>query len=768
MKNVPFTILMLASIFTTSFASNKITGTVIDDNDNSRLVGANVMLTDSTAQVIAATATDNDGKFTLEDINDGSFILQISYMGYTPQSVALTNLDKDVDLGTISLVASSTVLNEVVVEGDAVINKIDRQIILPTTAQRKVSTNGISLLQHMQVPSLVIDPLDKSVKTGSGKDVQLRINGVESTKDEVLAINPSDVVRIEYHDMPGLRYGNAAAVVDYIVKKKTTGGNIAGDLTNGVKPLGAGDYNLSARYNFNKSALSAVFSYHRRDLEWIRENYETFIYPDHTLQNREMGNPTKFKFDKMNLSISYNYANDRNMLNIAFRNSYDNTPNSFSDRNSTLYQDDTEYDISYNQRSKSYIPSLDIYYQLNLKNDRHLYLDVVGTYLKSSNDSRYSMTNDAITPDEIISHVDGEKYSIIGEAIYEMPLWNGTFTAGAKYNQSRTQNIYDGNISSKVNMEMSEAYMFAEFRSHVNKLNYIIGIGGMRTYYEQEEMKQEKYIVRPTLTLSYNFTNNIYLKYNAYVSGYSPSLADLSDVMQEMDAYQVRHGNPSLSSVTFYTNSLTAGWNSRHVNVELSGQYSYDDKPIMEETLYENGKFIRTYANQRGFHRLNLQATVQVLPFKEYMAIRLTPFFNRYISNGNDYTHTHSNCGFRGSIMGMYKNWSMMIDMNTSYHNLWGETLEKGEKLHSIAVGYNTHKWGIQMMLMNPFTKRYSIEAENLSRLAPYSQLAYSDDFKRMVMINFSFNLDFGKLIDIGGKRINNSDTDTGILSGSK
>ena len=362
------------------------------------------MLTDSTAQVIAATATDNDGKFILEDINDGSFILQISHIGHTPQSIVLTNLDKDVDLGTISLVASSTVLNEVVVEGDAVINKIDRQIILPTTAQRKMSTNGISLLQHMQVPSLVIDPLDKSVKTGSGKDVQLRINGVESTKDEVLAINPSDVVRIEYHDMPGLRYGNAAAVVDYIVKKKTTGGNIAGDLTNGVKPLGAGDYNLSARYNFNKSALSAVFSYHRRDLEWIRENYETFIYPDHTLQNREMGNPTKFKFDKMNLSISYNYANDRNMLNITFRNSYDNTPNSFSDRNSTLYQDDIEYDISYNQRSKSYIPSLDIYYQLNLKNDRHLYLDVVGTYLKSSNDSRYSMTNDAITPDEIISH----------------------------------------------------------------------------------------------------------------------------------------------------------------------------------------------------------------------------------------------------------------------------------------------------------------------------------------------------------------------------
>lgn len=768
MKNGLLTILMIASMIASSFASNKITGIVIDGDDNSKLIGANVMLTDTATRIISTTTSDNDGQFKLEGVDNGSFILQVSYMGYTPQSVALTNLDKNVDLGTISLVASTTVLNEVIVEGNTVINKIDRQIILPTTAQRKVSTNGISLLQHLQVSSLVINPLDKSIKTSLGKDVQLRINGMESTKEEVMAINPADVIRIEYHDMPGLRYGNAAAVVDYIVKKKTTGGNIAGDLTNGIKPLGVGDYYLSARYNFNKSALSAVLNYNRRDLEWIRENYETFIYPDHTLINREMGNPTKFKFDKMNFSISYNYSDNRNMLNIAFRNSYDNTPNSFFDRNSTLYQEGTEYDIAYNQKSKSYIPSLDIYYQLNLKNDRHLYLDMVGTYIKSNNDSRYSMTNDAITPDEIISHVDGDKYSIIGEAIYEMPLWNGTLTAGAKYNQSWTKNIYDGNISSKVNMDMSEAYMFAEFRSHVNKLNYIIGVGGMRTYYQQGGISQEKYIVRPTLTLSYNFTNNIFLKYNAYISGYSPSLADLSDVMQEMDAYQVRRGNPSLRSVTFYTNSLTAGWHGRHVNIELSGQYSYDDKPIMEETLYENGKFIRTFANQRGFHRLNLQATVQVLPFKEYIAIRLTPFFNRYISNGNDYAHTHSNFGFRGSIMGMYKNWSMMIDMNTSYHNLWGETLEKGEKLHSIAVGYNTEKWGIQMMLMNPFTKRYEVCVENLSGLAPYDQAAYSDDFKRMVMINFSFNFDFGKLLNIGGKRINNSDTDAGILSGSK
>ena len=749
-------------------AGNKITGIVVDDGDNSQLVGVSVMLAGVDGKMVKGVATDDGGRFEIGNVADGSFVLHFTYIGHEPQSLSLTNLAEDVNVGTIKLRPSANMLDEVVVESDAVIHKIDRQIILPTQVQRKASTNGVSLLQHLQIPTLAINPMDKSITTNFGDAVQLRINGVEATKEEVVALRPKDVVRVEYHDNPGLRYGNVAAVVDFIVKNNETGGNIAADLTNGVNPLGVGDYNVSARYNRNKSVLSTVFSWERRDLDWIRENYETFTYPTYTIQNKEIGNPTRLKYDNMNISLSYNYADDKNMLNIAFRNAYSNTPNSFSDRNSVLYQEDVEYSVIDRQKTKSNIPSIDVYYQRSMKNGQNLYIDVVGTYLKSSNDRRYSMAETGSEPTAIVSEVDGSKYSIIGEAIYERPLWGGTFTAGAKHSHSLTDNMYDGDISSKVKMRMEETYVFAEYRSRIKKLDYVIGLGAMRTGYEQEGFTQEKWIVRPTLTLSYAVTNSVFLRYNAYMSGYSPSLSDLSDVTQGMDAYQVRRGNPALHSVTFYTNSLSASWRSRYVNVELLGRYSYDDKPIMEETLYDSGKFVRTYANQRGFHRINAQATVQVFPFGEYVAVRLTPFFNRYISNGNNYTHTHTNWGFRGSIMAQYKNWGMMIDMNTSYHSLWGETITRGEKLHSIAVGYNTEKWGIQMMLMNPFTKRYEQGVENLSKLAPYSQVAYSDDFKRMVMLNVSFNLDFGKQRNASDKRINNSDNDTGILSGSK
>lgn len=759
---------VMLAVQVAAIAGNRISGRLLDDNDNSALTGANVVLQADTSKVLFVSVTDGTGHFEIKDVDDGSYVLRFSCLGYELQSVSLANLDDDIDVGEIRLVPTATALGEVVVEGSAVINKIDRQIILPTLAQRKASTNGISLLQHLQVASLVINPLDKSIKTNLGDEVQLRINGVVSDKNDVMALHPADIVRIEYHDNPGLKYGDAAAVVDYIVKRKETGGNVAADLMNGIKPLGAGDYNISARYNRNKSVVGAVFSWERRDLEWTRENRETFVYPGRAVENREIGNPTKIKYDRMNLNLSYNYADDKNMLNVAFRNIYNNTPNSFYDRNSVLYQDGTAYNITNKQKEDSYIPSLDVYYQCSMKNRQNLYVDVVGTYLKSSSDRYYSMSQTGMPADEIVSMVDGERYSIIGEAIYEKQFDNGTLTAGGRHSQSSMNNVYDGNLSSKVDMNQAETYVFAEFQSSVKRLNYRIGIGAMRTYYEQGGASQEKYIFRPTLSLSYNFNDKVFLRYRAEMSGYAPSLADLSDVTQAMDLYQVRRGNPALHSVTYYTQSLMASWRSRYVNVELFGRYSYDDNPMMEETLYEDGMFVRTTANQRGFHRLNLQTTVQVMPFKEYIMVRLTPYFNRYISLGNGYTHTHSNPGFRGSIMGMYKNWSMMIDMNTSYHTLWGETLQKEEKLHSVAIGYNTEKWGVQMMLMNPFTKRYEQSVENRSRLAPYNQVAYSNDFKRMVMVNVSFNLDFGKQRNAVGKRINNSDTDTGILSGNK
>lgn len=56
-----------------------------------------------------------------------------------------------------------------------------------------------------------------------GGELQLRINGAKAEVEEIKALQPSDIIRIEYHDNPGLRYGNAEVVLDYIVRRPETG-----------------------------------------------------------------------------------------------------------------------------------------------------------------------------------------------------------------------------------------------------------------------------------------------------------------------------------------------------------------------------------------------------------------------------------------------------------------------------------------------------------------------------------------------------------------
>ena len=763
-------LIVLALAQVSAYAGNTIFGRIIDDVEGDPLIGATASIFDEDGNILTGETADVEGYFTLKNVNNGSYVMLFQYLGYEDMRIEITNIEKDVDMGDVRLIVSAVSLDEVIVSGDAVVKKSDRQMIMPTQEQKRVATNGVNLLQHIPISRITVSPLDKTIKTTLGDEVQLRINGVEATKEEVGAICPDDVIRVEYYDNPGLRYGGVAAVLDYIIRKKEDGGNVAGDFTNGITHLGYGQYNLSAKYNWKKSAISAVTSWQRRDLEWTRVNYEDFVYPDCTVHNIELGEPTKVKFDYMNFTLNYNRNDEQGVFNVALRNSYDDKPNAVTDRNSTLYQGDKIYSISDKLQLRSYIPSLDIYYQLNLMNDQHLYFDVVGTYINSSSNRQFSLieigTEDN-TP-AIISQTEGDKYSIIGEAIYERPLGKGKMTAGIKHTQAYMNNVYDGNISSKVSMNTAESYLFAEYNQKINRFTYTLGVGGMRTWYQQGDLSQEKYILRPTLSLSYNAPKNFYFRYNAYRSGYSPSLSDLSNVTQEIDIYQIRRGNPDLHSVTFVSNSLTASWKCKYVSIELFGRYSYDHKPIMEETLFDGDRFIRTMVNQKGFHRLNFQSTIQLYPYKEHIMITLNPFFNRYISNGNNYTHTHSNLGFRGGIVGRYKKWIVMAEMNTSFHDLWGETLSRGEALHSIAVGYNYDKFSIQCMVLNPFTKRYEQGVDNLSEQAPNKQLAYSTQLSQIVMLNLSFNLDFGKQNYSGGKRINNSDNDSGILSGTK
>ena len=755
-------------------ANNKVSGVIKDAADKSALIGVNVCLKQGDQQV-SGTVTDAHGKFSLE-AETGEFVLECSYIGYEPIGMSLA-VSGNIHLGTIEMNEASTELGEVVVEGDAVIQKVDRQILLPNKEQLGASSDGMSLLQNLQIPRIVVNPVENSVKTLANQEVQLRINGIEASSSEVMAINPKDVIRIEYHDQPGVRYNGAAAVINYIVKHRDTGGNLMLNASNGVTMPGWGEYHLSGKVNFGKSSFSLITHYSPRDVYWTRTNSETYNFSTGTIENREVGEPTRFKMNPVNIGLTYNWTNgEKNMLQISLRDNMNFTPYAQSNRDTYLYQGTDSFAIHDHESSKSISPSLDIYYEHNLPDDNHLYFDVVGTYINSSNDRRFEqlpLGETVADTTDVTSRVRGNKYSLIGEAIYEKDWENIGLTVGVRHNQQWMENTYLGSADATVNMTTAETYAFAEVQQRVKQFSYAVGIGAMHTYIKQGGQKSSNWIARPQLTMSYDFGKGVFWKYKGYVSGYQPSLSAMSDVAQQIDKYQIRQGNPNLKPVMFVTNEMQLSWQSKHVNLNLWANYSYDHKPIMDETyeqLIDGQSYaVRAYANHRGFHRLQVAPSVQVRVLNNSLIFTVAPFANYYVSLGNSYTHKHFNPGVRASIMGMYKGWQFFGEVTTRYNNLWGETLEHGEFYHHIGLGYNADKWGFRAMLMNPFSVNgYSIETKDLSALAPNTQHAEMRDFRQMLILNFHCNLDFGTQRRDSGKRINNEDKENGILSGAK
>lgn len=755
----------------TSMAQVKISGTVIDANTHSAIEFANIALLTQDSVFVSGTSSDTEGLFAFKTIQEGKYLLSGAFVGYKKMYVPVYVAKEPVNLGAISMEMSDVSLKDVTVTANSIVQKSDRKIIIPSEAQIKASNSGVTLLRNLQLSRIVINPINNTISIPGGDEVQLRINGVEVTINEIVALQPTNIIRIEYHDEPGMRYGNAAAVIDYITRRKDSGGNISTNLTNVLSKAGISDNFMSGKVNHKRSEFGVNAYWRYRDIDWTRQNKETFVFPDKTLLRKEIGEPTKFKENNLNLSLNYNLNEaDKYLFNVTFRNNLEKYPNSFTDRKSLIYSSDNPDPLTINDHtySRSNASSLDLYYQKNMRKDQMLIFNVVGTYIDSKNKREYQEYRNDILNTDILSNIVGDKYSLIAEGIYEKKIAESKFSAGMKHTQSYTNNVYSGNVATSLGLNFAETYAYIEYQMRKSKFNYTFGLGTMRTYNSQGGEHNEKYIFRPTLRVSYNINENTYVRYNGYISGYSPSLSDLNNVEQPIDSLQIRRGNPNLNMVWYYTHTLNAGFNKGILGAEFFMRYSYDHKPIMEQITLENGKFVRANVNQKGFHRLYLETTFKVKPLKDIITLSVAPRFSRFISQGDDYTHTFSTWGVRGALNVTYKKWYFTAEGYTRWKNFWGEEYIKGETWHMIMLGYNASKWSLGVGAYNPFMKTYDQNTYNYSKLTPNQSYVFTDKAAKLLVVSFSLNLNFGRQFKAGDKRLNNDDTDSGIMTGSK
>lgn len=752
-------------------AQHSLSGEILDKKDMSPIEYANVTLMKPDSSYVTGTNSDESGYFILNNLEKKDYLLSIKYIGYKTVYLSI-NKYESINLGKIYIEPDAIALKDVTITAQSVINKTDRKLIMPSESQVKASTNGIDLLQKLQLPRLTFDFLSNSVVMAGKGTLQLRINGIEVTNAEIVALRPDEIIRIEYHDQPGARYGNADAIIDYITKRKESGGNINGNGMNVLAKQIFSENNFSAKINHKKSEFSANTYWSGRKFNWTRQNDETFRFPNNDILERsEEGLPTKFKSDHLHSTVNYSLVDkDKYYFNARFRYNYWTQPNSYTDRKSTLTTSDNPIPLHiYDHESQKHnIPALDLYYSHNLKNNQLLIFNIVGTYITSNNNRQYQEMREENPVTDIYSKIKGNKYSLITEGIYEKGFSAGKLTAGLKHNQSYTHNVYSGNSSANINMITAETYAYTEYQWKKNKLSYTANIGVMRTYYRQGNENQDRYTFRPSFSTTYNINDHTFIRARTYIWGGNPSLGDLNNVEQAVDSLQIRRGNPNLKSYLDYGGNIAFGYNKGIIGIDVYAQYKYLRKPVMESIIFEDGFFVRLPENQKSYQHFSTEATIKIRPLKEYITISLTPGINYYKSHGHTYKHTYTNPYFRINIDAMYKNFIMNFWATTANDWFYGEAMYQGEAFQTFALGYKQPNYSIMLGAMNPWGMDYKTKNESWSNLYSSKSQLVGDNLTPLFFVRFSFNINFGRQFNGNGRRLNNTDTDSGLMTGSK
>ena len=773
MKTKLFLLLLALSVLRTQAQSLSIKGRVTDASQEA-VIAANVSLWTIDSTLVTGVTSDAQGKFALHKIKAGDYRLSISFIGLQSENILL-KLNKSLDLGDVQLQEDAVSLGEVTVSASNVLQRVDRQIILPSESQLKRSFGAYDLLNNLGIARLQVDNLSNSMSVSGGGSVQTRINGIKVTDKEIAAVRAKDVLRVEFIEDPGKQYGDdeLGAVVNIILRRRETGGVVNFQLSDSPHTLWGENF-LSAKFNYKNSEWGIDYfnkngKYHSR-----LESHETFYLGDRTIDRIKEGiedeSPSLSFINNLNLTYNLTKA-DKYVFNAIFRNNLSNAPYQ-NELNKMWAVGSTESIYSYvNNHTSSYSPALDLYFQHTLPHQQSIQVNVTGTLIHTKNNRKYKEYKDENAPlADIQTLVDGDKRSVIGEAIYEKNFKEVKLSDGVRHYQMRTENEYKGSNPTTSKMDQSQTSAFFEVQGKVKDFSYAGSVGMTRAWFKESEEEHAYYTFTPTVRLSYNLKKAGFLRYRFNISPAIPSLGSLTDVEQAMDTIQIVRGNPLLKTYQQFTNSLSYSYSKKQFNANLSVRHQYYDNPIMESIFVEDGKLILKDENQRSFQSLNAELMAGIngatlFGLKDFLTLYASGGYTRSWSEGLNYSHMYDEFYYSVMAQVQYKDFSLLGQFRKVQNNFFGETIKKNENQTAFMAMYTRRNLQAGIGIMFPFTNNYKVGKERISKVAPFRSETFVRETGQMVVLRVGYTFEFGRKHKAGNKGLNNSDTDSGIIN---
>ena len=626
-------------------------------------------------------------------------------------------------------------LQEVTVKGSKVVQRVDGQTIYPTRQQLESSTNGYSLLSKLTLPHLRIDPVMHTITALSNLgNVQVRINGIMASKEDLLALDMKAVQHIDYIDNPGVRYGEGIAyVVNIIVKKPVSGYDIGADLTNTLTAVN-GDETVYGKFNYGKSEFGVNYSLGYQNFKGTgyeeQATYELESGEKRSILRQQLDGQNKSL--NHNIQLTYSLSDSNYVFQSKLSASRDIQPHrlwskfdSFEDRSS----------------SRTSSPALDLYFHRDFKRHQSLTANAVATYIKTDSHAEHNEGGN------YAYNVTGKTYSLWTEAVYENRLKPFTLSLGAQYGQKYINNVYSGDANADNAMRSSTLYFFGQLKGRLGKLGYMGGLGVSTRYYRQAEWNDRFLLFRPKLTVAYPLARNLRAKYDFEVSQHVSQIALVSDVSIKQNAMETLVGNPEITPNRVTSHDLRLTYSTPRIMSEIQGYWRLNANCNMEKYTRKDGHFFQTQTNagnECSFFFIQSYNRWEAIP--EHLSITLYGGIYRFYNFTDNYRHTYTAFNGGASVEAYLGRWTLTAYADNGWNFMEGEHRGHQAPAWYLTVSYQLKNITFSLYAQHPFCARpLTNKTEVLSRYIHKDITQHSRDFGNMLTLNITWHLSSGR-----------------------
>lgn len=615
------------------------------------------------------------------------------------------------------------------------------------------------------LPELQLDPISNTLKSTKGGTTLFLINGIEATDMQIRSIQPSEVVKVEYYDIPPARWATRAdQVVNLITKNPETGyvfgtdttagfttgfvnGSAYGNYTKGKNDFGM-EYSIEYR-DYDHRAVSSIYDYQLNGLRY-RSEEERRDHFGYTYQNIAL---------RYTRAVPENYALQAK-LNLGLFSSF------IKGTGGSVFLKDRiseEHGMFKNGNSGYSRPTLDLYYSKNIGKKDELSINLVGSSFStgtSETAKEWVLGSGAPVYNNDMS-LKAMQSGIVGEVAHVHSFEKGKLSSGYRVSNTAISNELT-NLEGyfQYNVNYLEQYFYSEYSGKKDKFSYRLGAGLTNIHNKSAENVDDVWAFSPKVILSYAIKSNHNLRFSSSYKPQSPGSSALSSNVVQMAPNIVQRGNPFLVAARQWGNNLIYSFNNKHFDINANAFYWYSHNAINQYYVPETvlGGYALTYENARNSQRYGVQLSGSYKPFgSSILVIKAT------LAPSSETVKTSSGAVIRNHYIGNeftltseYKSFSLQYEFNIPVYKLDGAFLRANENANHFFASYKHKEWTFTIGMY-----WIGMPAEYRTKSLPESLVNYSSDSrirndKSLFVAGISYDFSKGRKTQID-KKLNNS-----------